>query len=421
MPVGMSVNPALATGLGACSQAELGMRSGVPDDSSVRCPESSKVGLVRVETPLLEEELTGAVYVARQGENPFGSLLALYLVLESKQSGILIKIPGKVVPDPITGQLVTTFAANPQAPFSKLSLSFFGGDRAPLVNPPSCGTYQVVSEMSPWSAADPASPTAAETVVSRSPFRILRGPGGGACPRDTLEPSFAGGLADPTAGAAGPFNLRLSRVDGTQRFAAFGISLPPGLTATLKNVPYCPDSVLNGISGKEGSGRLEAASPSCPAASRVGNVSVGAGSGPHPYYVQGQAYLAGPYKGAPLSIAVVTPAVAGPFDLGNVVVRSAVHVNPKTAQVSVQTDPIPRILHGILLDVRDIRVSVDRPDFTRAPTNCEPMSIGGQVTGGSGAVANVSTRFQVGSCEALGFKPKMQLRLKGGTARNKYQ
>jgi len=198
--------------------------------------------------------------------------------------------------------------------------------------------------------------------------------------------------------------------------------MPPGLSGYLKGIPRCPDGTLAGISGALGTGAAQIAAPSCPAASQVGVVSVGAGAGPNPFYANtGKVYLAGPYKGAPLSIAVVAPAVAGPFDLGNVVVRNALQVNPQTAQITVQSDPIPTILHGLLLDVRDVRVEVNRPNFILAPTNCEPMAITAQLSSPSGASAQVSNRFQVGGCENLKFKPNLKLRLHGKTNRGAYQ
>jgi len=420
LPAGMSVNPGAADGLAACTQAQLGMNNGVPNNEPVRCPDASKIGTATVKTPILEETLTGNIYLAKQGENPFGTLMALYLVVESKERGVLIKIPGKVEFKG-NGQVVSTFDDNPQAPFSSLKLHFNSGPRASLLTPARCGTYQIVSEMTPWSAADPDNPTPAETRTQTSTFQVTSGPGGGPCPDGSLQPQFKAGLTNFIAGGSSPFVMNIARADATQRFNGLDLTLPPGMTAKLKGVPYCPDAVLNSIPGAEGTGAAELANPSCPAASRLGSVAVGVGAG-KPFYVNtGSVYLAGPYKGAPVSLAAVVPAVAGPFDLGNVVVRSAVYVNPKTTQITVKTDPLPTHLHGVPLDVRDMRVTVDRPDFTRAPTNCNEMAVTGVVYGEHGAAVPVSNRFQVGECGSLGFKPKMQLRLKGGTTRAKYQ
>lgn len=415
LPQGMTVNPAAADGLAACTSAQIRLGTNDP----VQCPEGSKIGSAEIVTPVLEDTLKGSVYLAKQGDNPFGSLLALYLVVESAERGILVKIPGKVTPDLTTGQLTATFDNNPQLPFSSLQLHFNEGNRAALLNPPSCGSYGIRSDLSPWSAANPDAPTAAETRSTTSTFGIDQGTGGGACPQGKLEPTLSAGLSNPVAASTSPFLLDLRREDGSQRFKGLDATLPLGVTAYLKGVPYCPDSALASISEAEGTGQGQIDSPACPAASQIGTVSVGVGGGSNPYYVNtGKAYLAGPYKGAPLSIAIVTPAVAGPFDLGSVVVRSAAFVNPETAQITVKSDPIPTILHGIPLGIRDIRVSIDRPSFMVAPTNCKESSVDALVQGEAGGTAAVSNRFQVADCAALPFKPKLALRVFGKTNRN---
>jgi len=415
LPSGMAVNPSAANGLAACSSAQIKLGTNDP----VECPEASNIGSAEIKTPLLEQPLKGKVYLAKQGDNPFGSLLALYLVAESTERGILVKIPGKVTPDPSTGQLTATFDNNPQLPFSSLELRFNEGNQAPLLNPPTCGNYGIEANLSPWSAANPDAPTPAEARSTTSTFQINEGPGGGSCPSGKLEPTLNAGLSNPIAGTTSPFVLSLTRADGSQRFKGLDLTLPPGVTAYLKGVPYCPDSALASISEAEGTGQGQINSPACPPASQIGTVSVGVGGGSNPYYVNtGKAYLAGPYKGAPLSIAIVTPAVAGPFDLGTVVVRSAAFVNPETAQITVKSDPIPTILHGIPLDVRDIRVSIDRPSFMLAPTSCKESSVAAQVSGESGGSASVSNRFQVADCAALPFNPKLALRVFGKTNRN---
>lgn len=415
LPPGMSVNTAAADGLGACTQAQLGMVDGVPNDDPVECPDSSKVGSAEIVTPLLEEPLQGSVYLAKQGDNPFGTLLALYLVVESEERGILVKIPGEVKIEP-NGQIVSTFAQNPQVPFESLKLHFNSGNRASLINPPTCGKYGIQAALSPWANPD-------EAVTSTSSFAVSSGAGGSACPNPPqLRPKFAAGVTNPIAGSTSSFQMGLSRDEGTERFSGLDLTLPPGLSAYLKGIPMCPDATLASIPTAEGTGAAELASPSCPAQSRLGSVSVGVGGGSNPFYVNtAKAYLAGPYKGAPLSIAVVAPAVAGPFDLGNVVIRNGAYVNPKTAQITVKSDPIPTVLHGIPLNVRDIRIDIDRPSFMLAPTNCEAMSLSAQVQGEKGGSAAASNRFQVGDCGALGFKPNLKLKLKGGTKRGKYQ
>jgi len=404
-PQGMAINASAGQGLGACSADQIKLGTNEP----IACPESSKVGTVEIETPVIEDALKGSVYIARQGEVE-GSLIGFYLVFDSPKNGILVKLPAKVTPDPRTGQLTVTVAESPEQPFSAVRMHFPGGPRATLVTPPKCGTYQIVSELTPWSGGAP--------VTKTSSFEVNEGPNGGPCPTGALAAKMSAGTENPTAGRTSPFVMRLSREDGSQRFTALNLTTPPGLTAYLKGIPYCPDSVLAGISADIGTGQAQIDHPSCPAASQVGTVTAGAGAGSDPLFVDtGRAYLAGPYRGAPLSLAVVAPAVAGPLDLGTVVVRNALFLNPETAQVTVESDPIPTILHGILLDVRDIRIAVDRSHFILNPTSCEPMSVGAGVTGESGGSVSLSNRFQVGGCDRLSFKPKLDIRLSGGTRR----
>jgi hypothetical protein len=424
LPEGMAVNATAGKGLGACTQAQIGFERRpsdgkiVPNDDPVACPDSSKIGTLTVKTPLLPDTFTGTLYIAKQGDNPFGSLLAVYMVIESPRRGILVKLAGLVEPDPKTGQLVVTFNENPEVPFSSLELHLPQGPRSPLLNPPTCGTYQIVTELSPWNAKDPSNPTAAEIVTQKSSYDVNSGPGGGPCPSGNLDAKLNAGTENPVAGQTSPFVFRLSREDGTQRFSGVTVHTPPGLTAYLKGIPYCPDAVLASIPSKEGTGQAQIDSPSCPAASQVGTAIAGAGAGADPLFVDtGKVYLAGPYKGAPLSLVVVAPAVAGPIDLGNVVVRTALNIDPETTQITAVTDPVPTILHGVLLDLRDIRVALDRPHFTLNPTNCEPLSVKADVKGEKGATQELSNRFQVDGCKRLSFGPNFSLRLLGGTKR----
>ena len=413
LPEGVRVNPAAAGGLTGCSEAEIALHSTAPPS----CPDSSRIGRVEIVSPLLATPLTGAVYEARQGENPFGSNLAFYTYSESE--GVVIKLAAQVHTDPRTGQVTTTFDDNPQLAFSHFRLHFFGGSRAPLATPAGCGAFTTTEQASPWSASDPDHPTAAETIESSSSFRITSGPGGSACPSGDLSPGFEAGTTSPLAGGYSPFTMKLSRADGTQQFTGLEAALPPGLLAKLAGAPYCPDTAI--AAAAAASAVAEAASPSCPAASQVGTVQVGAGAGSSPLYQSGKAYLAGPYKGAPLSLAIVTPALAGPLDLGAVVVRAAMYVDPTTAQVTVKSDPIPTNLvvggDGFPLDLRSLDISIDKGDFTVNPTSCEASAVSGTIGGLAGATADVSNRFQVGGCAALGFKPKLGFRLYGKTNR----
>lgn len=418
LPAGLVANPAQAHGLEACSAGQVGLASGsgeAPIQFSLapaQCPDASKIATVEARTPLLDHPLEGDVYLARQGENPFGSLLALYIAFEDPASGLVIKLAAKVSPDPKTGQLVTTATENPQAPVEDFTFDFAKGARAPLRTPAACGTYTTTTELVPWTA--PEGPTASP----QGSFQVSAGPEG-PCPTGALAPKLSAGLANPTAATYSPFSLRLTRADGTGEFAGLTTITPKGLAAKLAGVPYCPEAAIAQAISRSGPGQgvLERESPSCPPASQVGTTTAGAGAGPAPFYASGKAYLAGPYKGAPLSLVAIIPAVAGPFDLGAVSVRVALHLDPETAQVSAVADPLPTILSGIPLDVRDIRANLDRPGFTLAPTSCAPSSVLASVLGTSGASATATDRFQVGGCSRLGFKPKLSLKLKGGTRR----
>jgi hypothetical protein len=403
LPAGMTVNPASADGLGACTSAQIALDT----TADATCPDSSKIGKVEVETPLLDESLTGSVYLAKQFDNPFDSLLAMYIV--AKGSGVNVKLAGKIEVGP-DGTLTTRFTDQPQTPFSHLHVELKSGPRAPLVNPSRCGTHTVAASLAPWSGTAP--------VELSSPFELSQGPGGGPCPEDGFDPKLSAGTSSPLGGAFSPFGLRLTREDGTRVLTGLSATLPEGLLGKLAGVSYCPESALASISGAEGAGAAWLSSPACPPNSLLGRLTVGAGAGPSPFFLDtGRAYLAGPYKGAPYSLAIVTPAVAGPFDLGSVLVRNALDVDPVTTRISVASDPFPTALHGIPVDLRDVRVSIDRPNFTINPTSCDPMSIEADISGAGGASAQRSERFQAAECSSLAFKPKLRLRLKGGTKR----
>jgi hypothetical protein len=410
LPEGMSVNPSSANGLTACSSAQIELNSTEPP----ACPDASKLGTVEVDTPLIDHPLPGSVYLAKPFENPFNGLLALYIVVDDPQSGVVLKLPGHVEADPQSGRLTTTFAQNPQLPFEDLKVNFFGGPRASLRTPATCGSFTTTSSLTPWSAPD-SGPLATPS----DSFAISQGANGAACASTEAglpnKPSFEAGTVTPIAGSYSPFVLKLSREDGSQNLKGIDTTLPPGLTGKLAGIPYCSEAQI--AAAGTNSGNAEKQSPSCSLASEVGTVNVGAGAGSSPFYVQGHAYLAGPYKSAPLSLAIVTPAVAGPFDLGTVVVRTALYVNPETAQIRAVSDPIPTILAGIPLDVRSIALNMARPNFTLNPTSCDPMAVLGAATTLPGQTAALSSPFQVGACNALGFKPNVSIHLKGSTKR----
>jgi hypothetical protein len=415
LPRGMSVNPSAVDGLGACTTADVGMITPVGDPhpeftpAPPECPDNSKIGSVEIETPSLDQPLQGSIYLAKQGDNPFGSLLATYLAADDPVSGVVLKLPGKIEPRP-DGQLVITFTDTPQLPFEHLTVNLFGGPRATLRTPPTCGSFGVRGVLNPWSGS--------AAVHEDSTFDITQGPSGAPCPSSSFDPRLAAGTENPLAGTTSPFHLRLSRDDGTQELAGLRLHLPRGLLANLSALSYCSDSTLDSISAALGSAAGEVATPSCPAGSQIGTVTVGAGVGPTPFYTNlGHVYWAGPYKGAPVSIAAVVPALAGPFDLGTVVVRNRLQVNPDTAEIDVVSDPLPQALAGIPLDLRDVRVDLDRPNYTLNPTNCDPKSIDASLTSITGATATRSQLFQVANCDRLGFKPKLNLAFKGATSR----
>jgi hypothetical protein len=404
LPEGMAINSSSATGLGSCSAGQIALSSPEP----ATCPDNSKVGTVQIDSPLVDHPLEGNVYLAKQGENKFGSMLAVYIAIADRQSGVVLKIPGKIETS-ASGRIVTTFPENPQLPFEELTLQFFEGPRAPLVNPPACGSYTVESELTPWSGGS--------SVASSDSFAITSGPGGSACGNSSFAPKLSAGTADPIAGNGSPLQFRVSREDGSPWLGSIKASLPYGLLGKLKGIPYCPDADLAAIPSSEGSAAVQIASPVCPA-SQVGTVTVAAGAGTSPFRLDtGRAYLAGPYKGAPLSLAFVTPVSAGPLDLGNVVVRAALEIDPVTAQITVVSDSLPTVLYGIPLDLREILIKANRPEFTINPTSCEPMAFSGTATAITGASAPLSDRFQVGECASLGLKPKLALKFSGAPTR----
>jgi hypothetical protein len=430
LPPGMSVNPAVADGLEICTKAQL-ERETPFSDPGAGCPNASKIGSVEIETPLLEDQiLKGSVYQAQQDdpatgtpgtENPFDSLIALYVVIKEPKLGIIVEQPLEVVPNPVTGQLVTIAEDMPQLPFSHFRFHFREGARSPLASPPTCGTHQVKAQLFPWSGGP--------STTATSEFEIISGPGAGPCPTGGLPPFKPGLIAGTLNNAAGkysPFNLRLSRSDSEQEFTRFSIKLPPGITGKLAGIPYCPDAALE--AAKQRTGTAEEQSPSCPKASEVGRTLVGAGVGPSPAYAPGKLYLAGPYNGSALSIAAITAAKVGPFDLGTVVVRQALKIDRETAEVFIDatgSDPIPHIIDGVVVHARDIRAYVDRPSFVLNPTSCERTSTASTVLGSGLNFASeaddnpivVSSPFQAADCASLPFNPKLSFRLSGGTKR----
>ncbi len=398
LPAGVVLNPAGADGLTACGLGQVGLASSAEQE----CPGSAKVGTVEIHTPLLPNPLTGAVYLAQQDANPFGSLVALYIVVYDPVSGVRVKLAGEVKPDPVTGQLVSTFEETPELPFEDLSLHFFGGSRAPLGTPALCGGYTTSASIEPWSGS-PA-------VSSSSEFNITSGPNGSPC-RDPLPfaPSLTTGSLNIQAGAFTPFRMTMSREDGNQNLDSIQLKMPPGLLGTLSSVRLCEEAQANaGTCGQE---------------SLIGHTIVSVGLGGNPYAVTGgEVFITGPYEGAPYGLSIVNPAKAGPFDLGKVIVRAKIEVNPLNAALTITSDTtgpyaIPQILDGIPLQIKHIEVSIDRPDFTFNPTDCAPTAIGGSLTSSQGAVSSVSVPFQVTNCATLKFKPIFKVSTSGKTSR----
>lgn len=417
LPMGMAVNPAAAGGLDACTSAQIGLRTGA-GDTPVRfsadrpnCPNASRIGTVEVHTPLLDHPLPGSVYVAAPYDNPFGTLLGVYVVIDSPQDGIVVKLAGRSEADPNTGQLTTSFEEAPELPFESFKVDLFGGPRAVLRTPSTCGTFTTRSVETPWSGAAP--------VPTENSFEVTQGANGRPCVTDESQmpssPSFEAGTQTPIGGAFSPFLSRLQRADGTQLLRGLNLTLPPGLTGKLAGVQTCSEAAIAAAATKTGAAEL--ASPSCPAGSQIGEVKAGAGAGPSPYYTTGKVYLAGPYQGAPISGVLITPAVAGPFDLGTVVIRAPGQIDPATAVLSIKSGEFPRILQGIPLELRDAQLALNRPQFILNPTNCDEKTIAGEAISVFNQITPLSQRFQVGACRGLDYEPKLAIRLFGGTGR----
>ncbi len=406
LPAGVALNPAAADGLVSCSEAQIALSA----DVAASCPEAAKVGSVEIKTPLLPNPLTGWVYLAAQTQNPFGSLVALYIVAEDPISGTLIKLAGEVKPDPVTGQLVSTFKNTPQLPFEDLSLHFFGGSRAPLATPSACGSYTTTSSIAPWSGNPPAEPS--------STFQIDSGANGSPCQNPLpFNPELTAGSTNIQAGAFTPFTTTMSRSDGQQSLRDIVLHMPPGLSGLLTGVKLC--------------GEAEGNMGTCGPDSEIGETIVSVGVGGTPFSVKGgRVYITGPYKGAPFGLSIVNPAKAGPYDLEQgtpcdcVVVRAKIEVDPITAALTITTDntgpyEIPTILDGIPLQIQHVNVTITRPGFTFNPTNCNPMSITGSLSSTEGATSALSVPLQVTNCAVLGFKPQFSVSTSGKTSRAK--
>jgi hypothetical protein len=433
LPEGVSINPSVGAGLGVCTPAQYGAETATSPPGA-GCPNAAKIGDFTVRTPLFEGQLEGAIYLAQPddpatpapgAENPFDSLLAVYLVAKSPARGVLVEVAGKLVPDAVTGRLTASFDDLPQLPYTELEVHFRSGQRAPLITPPACGAATTQIEMTPWASGPP-------TAHASTASQIETGIGGGPCPTGATPPFSPGAVAggvNSNVGSYTPYFVHLTRKDTEQEITSYSLVLPKGITGKLAGIPFCPDAAIE--AARRNRGVAETAHPSCPAASQVGRTQTGYGVGAALTYAPGNVYLAGPYHGSPLSLVTIDAATVGPFDLGTVVIRSAFEVDPLTAQLRIDSrgsDPIPHIIDGIPLHLREIRVYVDRPQFTRNPTSCEPSQLTSTLTGAGkrfgdpsdDSIATVSQHFQLLSCLTLGFKPKLGLRLRGGSRRGAY-
>jgi len=389
LPEGMQVAAGAANWIGTCSDAQVGYH----EEVDTACPDSAKLGTATIISPALSVPIEGTIY--QRAPRP-GHQLGLWLTADAL--GLHIKLPGELEPDKTTGRLTAVFSDIPQVPVEEIDLDIWGGPRAPLQNPDHCGTFATDFSFSPHSN-DP-------TVTGKSTMHITEGCSQG------FSPTLHAGVTEPVAGKFSPFVFDLTRPDGDQALRGFSLHLPDGELAKIKGVPLCSDT--------------EAASAACPVGSRIGRVQATTGPGPDPFTIpepgkaQPQIFLAGPYQGAPFSIVSEVPAQAGPFDLGVLAVRSALQVEPETGRAVVKADPLPQFFEGVGIAYRNLHAVIDRPEFNLNPTDCSETAVTADVTSTQGTVVHPSARFQVDGCKALKFKPKLSLRLKGGTKRAEY-
>ncbi len=399
LPSGVSISPSAGDGLQACTPEEIGLESRIPGS----CPDGSVLGTVRAATPLLAGPLEGQIFLGEPGCDPCtnadaadGNMFNIYLELAG--SGVVIKQHGTIYANTTTGQFTTVFKEAPQLPVSDLQVHFKGGLRASLATPQACGEYVSTTDIVPWST--PITPDATPS----SAFDVSFDGNGAPCPAQTpFAPSFSAGTSNANAGQFSPLTLTFNREDREQDLAGIQVKTPPGLLGILTGVPLC--------------GEPQADLGTCSESSRIGTMTVAAGPGGHPFYEKGSLYLTGPYKGAPFGLSIVVPTIAGPFNLGNVVVRAKIEVDPNTAALTVTSDPLPQILDGIPLRLRTANVTVDRPGFIFNPTDCAQLAIEGTLTGAQGAVAHLSAPFAVSGCKGLEFAPKFSVYTQGHTSR----
>ena len=383
LPEGMTLNPSAANGLQACTNAQIGIGT----DNPIGCPAASKIGTATIDAPGIPDgSLSGSVYVgSQQSRTPeSGEEYRVFLATEAPAYGVGVRLEGHVKANKTTGQLTAVFANNPQVPFEDIVVHFNGGARAPLANPLSCGVATPSANIAPYSDSPSKTTSTGFTVGSGT---------SAPCPAP-LPFSLAQSTSDQpaTAGALSTFTLTLARNDGQQYLSRVKTVLPPGLLGTISSVPLC--------------GEAQANTGTCSVASEIGKVTVKAGSGSEPYGFSGPVYLTGPYDGAPYGLSIVVPAVAGPFNLGDVVTRAAIGVEMYSAR-AVVTAAVPAIEGGVPLRLKTLSVTVNRPNFLFNPTNCGMLATESALTSSFAATQGLSTPFQVGECSKLPFKPSL--------------
>jgi hypothetical protein len=398
LPPGLTINPDAADGQGACSEVQAKFET----ELAMACPDGSKIGTFSLDTPALEGPLVGSIFI---GQPQPGNQYRLFLAADG--FGVHAKLVGTFHPDPQTGQLTAQLLDLPEVPFDNFQLHLFASDRGLLATPNHCTLYPISGRLFPWNATLP------DLTLSDN-VSLTTGPSGGECPGQTrpFHPRLEAGTSNPLAGAFSSFHLKLDRDDGDQFLGDLNFKMPPGFTGSLRGISYCTEASI--ASAAENLGKTEQANASCPASSQIGTTNVAAGPGSHPFHAVGKMYFSGPFKGAPLSLVAITPALAGPYDYGTVVIRVALHIDPLTAQVSAASETMPQIIGGIPIRMRSIQVNIDKPNFTINPTNCSPFSVDSQGIGDQGTITDFSSYFNVVNCATLPFRPKMTIKALGG-------
>jgi hypothetical protein len=423
LPPGLTINPSVGSGLLGCSPLQYASETAASPPGS-GCPNGSKIGDFTVRSPIFPENIEGSIFLATPFGNPFGTLIGLYLVAKEPDHGVLVKVSGKLDADPATGSLVATFERLPQLPYTNLEIHFREGQRSPLATPAVCGPFQTQVSLTPWSGTG-------ASINRVLPTPVTSGAEGTPCPSGlpAFTPKAQAGSLNSQAGAFTPFYIHLTRNDTEQEITSYSTTLPPGLVGRIGGIPDCSDAAIE--AARHAGGFEEEEHPSCPAASEIGHTVSGYGVGVALNYAPGKLYLAGPFHGSTFSVVAIDSATVGPFDLGTVVVRSAIDVDPQTARVSIDSsgsDPIPHIIDGIPIHLRDVRVYISRSHLTVNPTSCERFAVESRLTG-SGAnfgasaddtTAVVSSPYQAFNCGSVPFKPRLKLRLRGGTGRGAF-